>query len=112
MQNNCWLVAENNLEKKIQNSSQKYRTPSKLQKEIKKNYCCFNPIWHGGWGRGMEGGFLAPTISYTVIKKFLIGLASSALFYFHKIYFYTFWPNLDKFFAEGHEIWPICVEES
>ena len=40
-QNNCWLVVESNLEKKIQSSTQKYRTPSKLQNEIIKNYCCF-----------------------------------------------------------------------
>ena len=39
-----------------------------------------------------------PLISYTV------GLARSPLFYSHKIDFYTFWSNLDKFFAEGHEI--------
>ena len=39
MQNNCWLAADSNLEKKmqIQSSTQKYRTPSKLQNEIKKN---------------------------------------------------------------------------
>ena len=36
-----------------------------------------------------------PPISYTVIKFFLIGLASC------EIYFYMFWPNLDNFFAEG-----------
>ena len=29
------------LGKKIKSSTQKYRTPSKLQNEIKKNYCCF-----------------------------------------------------------------------
>ena len=40
-QNNCWLVAEGNLEKKIQSSTLKYRTPSKVQNEIKKTYCCF-----------------------------------------------------------------------
>ena len=27
--------------KKLQSSTQKYRTPLKLQNEIKKNYCCF-----------------------------------------------------------------------
>ena len=31
-QNNCWLVADSNLEKKIQSSTQKYRTPSKAAK--------------------------------------------------------------------------------
>ena len=35
-QNHCWLAAESNLEKKIESSTQKYRTPSKLQNEIKK----------------------------------------------------------------------------
>ena len=35
-QKNCWLVAESNLEKKIQLSTQKYSTPSKLQNELKK----------------------------------------------------------------------------
>ena len=30
-----WLVAESNLEKNIQNLTEKYRTPSKLQNEIK-----------------------------------------------------------------------------
>ena len=43
-------------------------------------------------------------IGYTVIKIFLIGLVGWALFYSQKIYFYTFWPNLDKFFTEGHEM--------
>ena len=58
-----------------------------------------------------EGGFLAsPTISYNV-KNFLIGLTSWALFYSDKIYFYTFWPDLHKFFAEGHEIWPFRGRE-
>ena len=37
-------------------------------------------------------------------------LASWALFYCHKVYCYTFWPNLDKFFSEGHETW-LFVEE-
>ena len=32
---NCWLVAESNLEKHIQSLTEKYRTPSKLQNEIK-----------------------------------------------------------------------------
>ena len=40
-QNNCWLVAEGSLEKKMQSLTQKYRASSKLQNEIKKNYCCF-----------------------------------------------------------------------
>ena len=35
MQENCWLVAESSLEKQIQSSAQRYRTPSKLQNEIK-----------------------------------------------------------------------------
>ena len=35
-QNNCWLVAEGNLEKKIQSSTLKNSTPSKVQNEIKK----------------------------------------------------------------------------
>ena len=30
--------------KKIQSATQKYRTPSKLQNEIKKNYSCFSEI--------------------------------------------------------------------
>ena len=34
------LVAEGNLEKKIKSLTKKYRTPSKLQNEIKKNDCC------------------------------------------------------------------------
>ena len=60
-----------------------------------------NLIWHGG----RSGDFLpSPPISYTVIKFFV-------LFYSHKIYFYIFWPNLDKFFAEGHEIWTFCGRE-
>ena len=44
-------------------------------------------------------------------KHFLICLARWALFYTHKVYFYTFWPNLDKFFPEGHEIWLFCGRE-
>ena len=39
-QNNYWLVAEGNLEKKMKSSTKKYCTPSKLQNEIKKNDCC------------------------------------------------------------------------
>ena len=35
----CWSVAESNLEKMMQSSTQKYRTPSKLQNEIEN--CCF-----------------------------------------------------------------------
>ena len=38
-QNNYWLDAEDNLEKKIKRSTKKYCTPSKLQNEIKKNDC-------------------------------------------------------------------------
>ena len=41
---------------------------------------------------------------YTVIKTFLIGLANWAFFILKKFYFSTFWPNLDKCFAEGYEI--------
>ena len=41
-----------------------------------------NAIWHGG--------IFGPPVSYTVIKNFLIGLASWALCYSNKIYFYTF----------------------
>ena len=37
-------------------------------------------------------------------KNFFNRFSQVALFYSHKIYFYTFWPNLDNFFAEGHEI--------
>ena len=46
MQNNCWLVAEGNFQKKkkIESLTEKYRTPSKLQNEMKKNYCCFEVI--------------------------------------------------------------------
>ena len=51
-----------------------------------------------------------PPISYTVIKNILIGLASWALFSSHKIYFYMFWPNLYKFFAEGHDRYKIYRE--
>ena len=36
MKNNCCLAAKRNLEKKIQISTQKYHTPSKLQNRIKK----------------------------------------------------------------------------
>ena len=36
-QNNYWLVAEGNLEKKIKSLTEEYRTLSKLQNEIKKN---------------------------------------------------------------------------
>ena len=36
MQNNCWLIAEGNLEKKIQISTQKYRTPPKLKMKSKR----------------------------------------------------------------------------
>ena len=43
-QNKCWLVAESNFEKKIQSSTQKYSTPSKLQNEIKKKYCGFKVL--------------------------------------------------------------------
>ena len=49
---------------------------------------------------GLFAPYLLPLralISYIVMKICLIGLASSALFYSHKIYFYTFWLNLDKF---------------
>ena len=64
----------------------------------------FNPIWH------TRGGLFGPPISYTVITN-LTGLTSWDLFYSHKIYFYMFLPNLDKFFAEGHEISPLCGRE-
>ena len=40
----CWLVAESNLEKKVQSSTQKYRTPSKTAKWNQKNYYCFK-VW-------------------------------------------------------------------
>ena len=39
-QNNHWLVAEGNLEKKYGVRIKKYHTPLKLENEIKKNYCC------------------------------------------------------------------------
>ena len=71
-------------------------------------------LFWGGGGGGGGGGFLPPPlpppISYTVTKTFLTSLTSWALFYSHKIYVYTFWPILDNFFAEGHEIWPFCEE--
>ena len=35
--NNYWLVAKGNLEKKIKSSTEKYRTPTKLRNEMKKN---------------------------------------------------------------------------
>ena len=54
--------------------------------EWKYHNDAINFIWYE------EGGGL-----YTVTKYFLIGLASWALFYFHKIYFYTFWSNSDNF---------------
>ena len=50
------------------------------------------------------GSGVLPPYQLYPSKTFLIGLASSALSYAHNIYFYTFWPNLDKFFAEGHVI--------
>ena len=60
----------------------------------------------------MEGKLLAPyPITYTVMKIFKIALPCWALFYSHKIYFCTFWPNLDNFFAEGHELWSFCGRE-
>ena len=36
-QNNCWLVAESNLEKKIQSLTQKYRYPFKNRKMKSEN---------------------------------------------------------------------------
>ena len=44
--------------------------------------------------------FISYTYHYTVIKTFLIGLANWAFFILKKFYFSTFWPNLDKCFAE------------
>ena len=41
--NNYWLFAEFKLEKKIQSSTQKYRTPSELQNEVKKNIVVLTP---------------------------------------------------------------------
>ena len=40
-QNKCWLVAESNLQKKIQSSTPMYHTPLKLKNKINKMYCCF-----------------------------------------------------------------------
>ena len=43
MENNCWLVAERTWKKKVQSSTLKYCTPSKLQDKIKKNAVALNP---------------------------------------------------------------------
>ena len=40
-----------------------------------------------------------------------MNLTSLALFYFHKIYFYPFWPNLDPVFAYCRETEPFCGRE-
>ena len=57
-----------------------------------------------------EGLFAPPPYQLQRNKFFLIVLTSWGLFYFHKIPFYTFWPNFDKVFPEGYEIWPLVEE--
>ena len=44
-------------------------------------------------------------------KNFCNRFSQLSFTYSHKFHFYTFWPNLDKFSAEGHEIWPFCGRE-
>ena len=64
-----------------------------------------NPVWHGG------SGACWPPYQLYRNKKVFNRFGQLSFFYSHKIYFYTFWPNLDKCFAEGHEIWPFCGRE-